>query len=469
MIESFVLLASPSPDVSTFGIVLKIFGGCALVAVIATAIYAFIQSKRGVIDFDNDTPNQSKSVLHITCLFLRFFLAALLIFSGAVKIIDPLGTAYKMQDYYTAFDAQMSEAFLVKNGEAPPSDIWFTRFFSALKTVSLATAVFMIVLEVILGILLILGMYKRIVIPITASMLVFFTFLTGYTAQTGEPSDCGCFGDFIKLRPIDSFYKDIVLCVVIGVIWLFRSQIKPMISGVIDRRVTLISMSSITLLFAMSNYMFGLPLVDFRAYKVGSDMKKLVEGRPAKYSNLFCYMNKKTGQEVCLNDEEFEEQWPIYATSEWEFVRNEEKVLIQEEIPAKIDFSVLDSTGEDKAKDHFNYSGVTLWVCSGDPMKAEASDWEELNDLYTYAQEKDFRMHAYMECGGNSINEVLDKIKEEKNVTIEFPCYASDGKVLKTAIRANPGLIIIEDGVIIDKFHHTSYPSETDLKNLLSK
>ena len=468
MIESFVLLANPSPDVSTFGMVVKIFGGCALAAALATAIYSFIQSKRTIIDFDNDTSGQK--VLHITSLFFRFFLAALLIFSGAVKIIDPLGTAYKMQDYYTAFDAQMSEAFLVNNGEAPPSDIWFTQLFSALKTASLATAVFMIVLEIVLGILLFLGMYKRIVIPITALMLVFFTFLTGYTAQTGEPSDCGCFGDFIKLRPIDSFYKDIILCVVIGVIWLLRSHIKPMISGVIDRQVTLISMSAITLLFAMSNYMFGLPLVDFRAYKVGSDMKKLVEGRPPEYANLLCYQNVKNREEVvCLDDEEFAEQWKVYSDPKvWKFVENK-KALIQEEIPAKIDFSVLDSTGQDLAEGHFNFKGITLWVCSGDPMKASSSNWEELNNLYTWAQENNFRMHAYMECGGNSINEVLDQIEEEKNVAIEFPCYASDGKVLKTAIRANPGLIIVDNGVIIEKFHHTNYPSETDLKNLLSK
>ena len=112
-----------------------------------------------------------------------------------------------MQDYYTAFDAQMSEAYLVEHGEAPPNDIWYTQLFSSLKAISVPTAVFMVVLEVVLGVLLFLGIFKRSVIPITAAMLVFFTFLTGYTAQTGEPSDCGCFGDFIKLRPIDSFTR----------------------------------------------------------------------------------------------------------------------------------------------------------------------------------------------------------------------------------------------------------------------
>ena len=465
MMESFVILANPGPDVSTFGIVLKIFGGCALVAAMATALYAFIQSKRTVIDFDHDSSKHR--ILHLSSLFLRFFLAALLIFSGAVKIIDPLGTAYKMQDYYTAFDAQMSESYLIKNGESPPSDIWYTKLFSALKQVSIATAVVMVVVEIVLGILLFLGIYKRIVIPLTAIMLVFFTFLTGYTAQTGEPSDCGCFGDFIKLRPIDSFYKDIILCAVISCIWLLRSYIKPMVRGIIDKRVTLISMSAIAFLFAFSNYMFGLPLIDFRPYKVGSDIGELTKSVPDVYEYRLCYFNKQSGEKVFLDNDQFAEQWSLYSdTSVWEFMDRQE-TLIQEGIPAKIDFSVLDSTGHDLAGDHFKYKGITLWVCSGDPMKASARRWEELNDLYSWAQEKNYRMHAYMECGGNSINEVLDKIEEEKDVTLEFPCYASDGKVLKTAIRANPGLIIVKDGIIIEKFHHTSYPTETDLDILL--
>ena len=194
MIADIIFLATPSPDQSTFGIVLKIFGGCALFAVLTTAIYSYWMAKKSSIEFDQD--NTKAKALNLTSLFLRFFLASLLVFSGAVKIIDPLGTSYKMQDYFTAFDAQMSEAYLVEHGEAPPNDIWYTQLLSGLKAISVPTAVFMVVLEVVLGVLLFLGIYKRSVIPITAAMLVFFTFLTGYTAQTGEPSDCGCFGDF---------------------------------------------------------------------------------------------------------------------------------------------------------------------------------------------------------------------------------------------------------------------------------
>ena len=465
MIADILLLTSPSPDQSTFGIVLKIFGGCALVAILVTAVYSLWMTKKTSIDFNDDS--KKAKVLNLTSLFLRFFLASLLIFSGAVKIIDPLGTSYKMQDYYTAFDAQMSEAYLVEHGEAPPSDIWYTQLFSNLKKISVPTAVFMVVLEVVLGILLFLGIFKRSVIPITAAMLVFFTFLTGYTSQTGEPSDCGCFGDFIKLRPIDSFYKDIILCVAIALLWILSSKIRPMIERTLDRRVTLLSVSAICFLFAFSNYMFGLPIVDFRPYKVGDDIGEKTVSISDDYSYGIWYKNKNTSEEVFMTDKELITEWQAYSdTNTWVFLKRTEE-LVQEGVPAELDFSVLDSMGNDLAQEHFNYEGVTLWIVSGEPLKASKKRWESLNELSTWANEKTYRMHAYLECGAKTPQDIVQEIEDEHDIALRFPCYASDGKVLKTAIRANPGLIIIKNGVILAKYHHTSYPTTKDLENLL--
>ena len=465
MIADILILTSPSPDQSTFGIVLKIFGGCALVAILVTTAYSLWMKKKAPIDFDNDSTKAK--VLNLTSLFLRFFLASLLIFSGAVKIIDPLGTSYKMQDYYTAFDAQMSEVYLVEHGEAPPSDIWYTQLFSSLKKISVPTAVFMVVLEVVLGVLLFLGIFKRSVIPITAAMLVFFTFLTGYTAQTGEPSDCGCFGDFIKLRPIDSFYKDIILCIAIATLWMLSSKIRPMIEKGLDRQVTLISVSAICFLFAFSNYMFGLPIVDFRPYKVGNDIGEKTVSIPDEYRYGFGYKNKETGEKVILSDEEFATEWEAYSdTNTWTFLDRQEE-LVKEGSPAELDFSVLDSMGNDLAQEHFNYEGVTLWVVSGEPLKASKKRWESLNELTTWANEKAHRMHAYLECGAKTPQDVVQEIEDEHKIVLRFPCYASDGKVLKTAVRANPGLIILKDGVVLAKYHHSSYPTTKDLENLL--
>ena len=465
MIADILLLTSPSLDQSTFGLVLKIFGGCALVAILITSVYSFWMAKKASIDFQSDSTKAR--LLNLTSLFLRFFLAILLIFSGAVKIIDPLGTSYKMQDYYTAFDAQMSEAYLVEHGEAPPSDIWYTQLFSNLKKISIPTAVFMVVLEVVLGVLLFLGIFKRSVILITAAMLVFFTFLTGYTAQTGEPSDCGCFGDFIKLRPIDSFYKDIILCIVISILWILSSKIRPMIKNGLDQRVTLISVSAICFLFAFSNYMFGLPIVDFRPYKVGNDIGEKTVSIPDEYRYGFGYKNKETGEKVILSDEEFATEWETYSdTNTWTFLDRQEE-LVKEGSPAELDFSALDSMGNDLSQEHFTFNGVTLWIASGEPLKAPKKRWESLNELAIWANEKAHRMHAYIECGAKTPQDVVQEIEDKHEIELRFPCYASDGKVLKTAIRANPGLIILKDGVILAKYHHTSYPTTKDLENLL--
>ncbi|MEC8836005.1 MAG: hypothetical protein VXX18_06665, partial [Bacteroidota bacterium] len=269
------------------------------------------------------------------------------------------------------------------------------------------------------------------------------------------------------LRPIDSFYKDIILCIAIAILWMLSSKIRPMIEKGLDRRVTLISVSAICFLFAFSNYMFGLPIVDFRPYKVGNDIGEKTVSIPDEYRYGFGYENKETGEKVILSDEEFATEWEAYSdTNTWIFLDRQEE-LVKKGSPAELDFSVLDSAGNDLAQEHFNYEGVTLWVVSGEPLKAGKKRWEELNQLTDWASNSGHRMHAYLECGAKTPQDVVQEIEDEHNIVLRFPCYASDGKVLKTAIRANPGLIILKDGVVLAKYHHTSYPTTKDLENLL--
>ncbi len=131
---------------------------------------------------------------------VRYLVGALFIFSGVVKAIDPAGTAIKMEEYFEVFATYVPK-------------LEFLWHFFAQQALIIATI--MIVLEIILGITLILGIWKKFTLGSLVAIIIFFTFLTWFSAKTGKVTDCGCFGDFIKLTPTQSYHKDLVLCVLI--------------------------------------------------------------------------------------------------------------------------------------------------------------------------------------------------------------------------------------------------------------
>src|SRR5690554_5860585 len=139
---------------------------------------------------------------------IRFIVGGLFIFSGLIKVNDPVGTSIKLEEYFDVFSYDI----------AP--------FFVYLKEISLSLAVVLVVLEVVLGVMLILGVKLRLTVVLLSLMILFFTFLTFYSAYFNKVTDCVCFGDAIKLTPWQSFYKDVFLLVLIGFLFVFRNDLR---------------------------------------------------------------------------------------------------------------------------------------------------------------------------------------------------------------------------------------------------
>ena len=357
-----------------------------------------------------------KLIKNFLLSFLQNFTGGLFIFSGLVKAVDPLGTAYKMEQYFAEFEttfAGTKAAFL-----AP--------MFPALAEYAIAFSVFMIVFEIVLGIALLNGAMKKVASWAFFLMVLFFTFLTGFTYLTGyvpegvnffqfgqwgdyEPTsmkvtDCGCFGDFIKLEPRISFFKDVFLLIP-AFIFLFSSKsfhtlekagmraiavgstmvisllviylsgytlglrtvlITAALIGVMyvpTKWVVWVSVVVLTL-YSMSNYVTDIPEVDFRPFKVNANIaeRKALEEEAENNVKVLAYQmtNKASGEVVELPFDVYLQEYAKYPAEEWEL----EQIKSEPEVPrTKIsDFEVSDLQGNDLTEDILQESGSSFMI-----------------------------------------------------------------------------------------------------------
>src|SRR5690554_1422442 len=232
--------------------------------------------------------------------FARIVVGLLFIFSGLIKLNDPVGFSFKLQDYFAP--EVLNLEFLVPY--------------------SLGLAIIIVIVEVILGVTLLLGYMRRLTLWLLLLMIVFFTFLTFYSAYFNKVTDCGCFGDAIPLTPWQSFYKDIVLLVMIIILFIGQKYIKPVLNSLGNASITLVTLVACSF---MGYYVLNhLPIMDFRAYKVGTNIQKAMEipeGAPeAIYDIVFTY--KVDGEEKQFKMEELG-QLPANA----EFVSREQHII----------------------------------------------------------------------------------------------------------------------------------------------
>ena len=374
--------------------------------------------------------NLWKKETHWPSAVLRNTVGALFLFSGFVKAVDPLGTAYKIHDYFAAFGLEFLS----------PAATFF--------------AVFTIVLELVLGVALIIGWRSRITTTLTLLLVVFFTILTGYTAATGKVTDCGCFGDFLKLEPIQSFLKDLVLLVFSLLLMVWSRHITPVL-GPVFGRVKMIGATVFSVGFCLYNFIFALPLVDFRPYAVGKDIpSQMVPEVPAVIEYVFVYEDLDTGEEVEFQQDE------LGALSEgnYDFIERRENV-IEEGVPAKIqNFAAYDAGGFDLTDSILTNPDPALWVLTKDPAKSHLPAWDRLNELSAWADEQGLLMFAFAPS-------LSDDFRHEMQTP--FPFYEADETFIKTVVRANPGLVLLQEGEVLAKWHHRHIPEPAAIEALI--
>lgn len=354
---------------------------------------------------------------------VRILVGGLFIFSGLIKVNDPVGTAIKLEEYFDVFSNDIAN------------------FFIYLKPFALEFGIFLVVIEVVLGVMLILGVWSKITVWTLGTMILFFTFLTFYSAYFNKVTDCGCFGDAIKLTPWESFYKDLILVVLIGILFLFKDDL-PKSSPKWAKIGALLALilSFVLAIVAVQN----LPFIDFRAYKVGVNIpKNMLPSSPLEYT----YVMQKNGELLSFD------QYP--SDESLEFV--EMNLNNPDALPKISDFAVWNEDGDFSEQLFIGNKALILVSNMGKMSQVHLAEIDQLvKDLANSPIEPVFVAAASQE-------DITSFIQSRG---WDILGLQADATVVKTIIRANPGLMFLKDGVVIGKFHHNNTPDANAVLDL---
>lgn len=359
--------------------------------------------------------------------FSRFFVGALFIFSGLIKLNDPIGTKIKLEEYFEVFAVD------------------FGSFFEIFIPYALEIGMILIVLEVVLGIAVLINYKMNLTTKILLALLVFFTFLTFYSAYFNKVTDCGCFGDAIKLTPWQSFYKDVILMVFVLHLFWYRKRFDPVLRTMEGHVVIGIvtALSFFLGIYAVRH----LPFIDFRAYRIGNTIPEQM--KPAEQP-IIEFVFEKEGKEVRSEKFLAEADGYTYKTSH---------VLNEEEATAKItDYSVTSLEGEDVTQQTF--VGTKLLIIIYDVQYASSKNIDQIRNL-TKALDGKVDMMVLTASSG----EDFESFRHEHQLAV--PYYFADATVLKTIIRSNPGLTLWVNGTVKGMWHHNDTPEASDVLSLI--
>jgi len=349
------------------------------------------------------------------------------IFSGLIKLNDPIGTAIKMEEYFEVFTQD------------------FGSFFHYFIGWSLEIAVIMIVLELALGVAILLFYKMPLTTWVLLGLMVFFTFLTGYSALLNKVTDCGCFGDAIKLTPWQSFYKDLVLMVFVLHLFWYRKKYVPVLRSR-EGHAAVIGSALIFLLLGIYAIRH-LPFIDFRAYRIGNSIPQQMKPQEAPKIE---YTFVKDGKEV---------QSPKYLSADDGYKYVSSRVTNEDKSQPKItDYSVRRPNGDDITDSTF--IGVKLLIVIADVNKTSPRHIDQINNLAKALSGK-----ADVLILTSSLEDDIEKFRHEHQLAIPF-AYA-DATVLKTIIRSNPGIALWKDGVVLGNWHHNDVPTAEDITKLI--
>lgn len=424
---------------------------------------------------------------------IQYFVGLLLIFSGFVKAIDPTGTAYKMKDYFDSF---------AQDG--------FAKFWDTLAEGSLLFALAMIIFEIALGIMILIGWKPRWTLIGLLALNLFFLYLTGYSYLSGfclakhilvvsallmlfllgasflknrlkrfqgltisvilivlyfifikftgkgigceftmakmKVTDCGCFGDFMKLKPWETFYKDIFLTFLSVYLVRYYHKVKSITSLSLGNMIVA-GGTILAALFCFYNTFWNEPVVDFRPYKLGNNLnEQMKEIKPSIVENMFIYKNNQTGAQQKFAATNF----PADIAENWTYVDRIDSV-IQEGIAAPIHNLRLEdaSGGGDVTTSMLSEAAPSYWVVI---YNIDKTNMEAIESTV-------FPWAAEMRKKGTNVYCLLGKSSAdfEKKAKMSMDIVHADETALKTMIRSNPGILKIENGVVKNKWHHRHF------------
>lgn len=363
----------------------------------------------------------------------RVVVGLLFIFSGLIKANDPMGFGYKLQEYFEVFH------------------------ISFLHNYATGLAIFLCTLEIILGALLLLGLWSVRVAWGLLLIIIFFTFLTFYSAFFEVVTSCGCFGDAIPLTPWQSFSKDLVLLAMILLIFKRKDQIQPLIKKEPAQKFIAVLVVVASLGFGLYTTNF-LPVLDFLPYKVGNNIPQLMivpPGAPQdEYEITYTLKNKQSSETQKMTDKEYLKT-EIWKDKSWEIVGEPESKLIKKGFDLKIkDLKITDSQGTDYNAELLENPFYNLVIVAYDLSKADQQAIGDLNALAINAAEN-FNIRTVF-LTSNSVQDA--ELFSKKNQLV-MEVFFADAIPLKSMVRSNPGLILLKGGTVVNKWHYNNLPS----------
>ncbi len=361
---------------------------------------------------------------------IRIIVAVLFIFSGLVKANDPLGLSYKMDEFF---------------------EVWGMHW---MMPYSLVMSIAMIAFEIIAGVALLLGYAYRLFSYLLLALVVFFTFLTAYVLFSGKIKECGCFGDCIPLTPIQTFTKDIILLIMGIILVVYRNQIKPLVKGHAATAIMIL-----TVFFSVGSQLWALehlPYHDCLPYRVGVNViedRKMPEGAiPDQYENIMIYEKDGVQKEFTM------ENYPWEDTT-WKFVDRIDKLVKKGNAEPKIrDFIIVDYDGNEYTDAILNTPGYSFLWYVRDTKKASTDNMDRLKALIKAAQEAGVPFYILFSDNKNDAYAFMDEHGLNGEILV------LDRTVSKTAMRSNPGLMLLEQGVIKGKWSYRDYPDASVIR-----
>ena len=346
----------------------------------------------------------------------RIFVGILFIISGFIKLNDPLGFSYKLQEYFSP-------------------DVLNIPF---LEPYALGVSIFVVVFEVVLGVFLLIGYKPKFTIWSLLLMIVFFTFLTFYSAYFDKVKDCGCFGDALKLTPWESFTKDVVLLFFILIIFFGIKHIKPILGKLPTTIVALLSF--VVSLWFGYHVLMHLPAIDFRGYAIGKNITEgmtIPEDAPKPVVEYSWKFNIDGEEKVIKTN-------GSYPSVEGEFVSVETKEIEKGYEPPIYDFSI---ENEEDLTEYFLSRENVIAIISYSLEKIEKEGAKKLKTFSDNAIEKGYTVIGLTASG--------EETKQLINETygLSFNWYLCDEKALKTVVRSNPGILELDKGTVMQKVH----------------
>jgi len=358
-----------------------------------------------------------KLLKHILGSTARTLLALTFLFSGIVKAVDPLGTTYKIEDYLKAFGG----------------------FFTDLLPLAEPAAIVLIAVEFILGVCLLLNIKTNCTSWVSLAFYLVMTPLTLYIALNNPVSDCGCFGDALILTNWQTFYKNLVLLALVVILLSCKKEIHQTWSNWME--LVWLALATGCIAGFMTWNLTHLPIWDFRPYKAGNYLPQLMEypedAEPDQYEITFVYAKDGVEQTFTLDN------YPK-GDSTWTFVRQNSTLIKKGYEPPIHDFEILDADYNDITYDILESEDKVTLIIMYDLMKADLKQMTKVGKLMQACTDRGEMCYIVTGSGEDEI--------EASGLPREMVCTC-DPVTLKTIVRANPGVIEIQNGTVINKYN----------------